>query len=82
MDTLERPMSLQHKGELSNTEHSRSERALGNAELPETESAASAPGGHRVGTLQKDQASFLVSRAAPCVHFKIPHLTLPPPDVG
>lgn len=46
-------MSLQHKGELSNTELSSSEQALGNGQLPKTRSTPSVHGWRRVSTLQK-----------------------------
>lgn len=46
-------MSLQHKGELSITELSSGEQALGNGQLPKTRSTPSVPGWRRVSTLQK-----------------------------
>ena len=83
MDILDRPMSHQHKGELSNTLSSLGvkepwwmEAFLKQEVLRQRlDGAASAPA---------RKASFLVSQAAPCVHFsfRIPRLRLPPPNPG
>lgn len=76
-------MSLQHKGELSITELSSGEQALGNGQLPKTRSTLHQYPDGTVSALSR-KVSFLVSEAVPCVHFnsRSPCLTLPPPDLS